>query len=104
MDNDSTLISCVDDDGNEITFEILDTLDIDDDKRYVAVVPHYDDPTEILNDSGEFFVLQITDDGNGGFALATPNEDDNLSKIYSKFEKRLDEKYYGHNSVDGYPS
>lgn len=104
MDNDSTLISCVDDDGNEITFEILDTLDIDDDKRYVAVVPHYDDPTELLNDSGEFFVLRIADDGEGGFALSTVEDDGTLSKIYSKFEKRLDEKYYGHNSVGGYPS
>ena len=46
------LITLTDDDGKEYTFEVLDAIETDE-ARYLALLPTYDDPKKLLEESGE---------------------------------------------------
>ena len=52
------LISLTDDDGKEYQFEILDQIEYND-EHYLALMPKYDDPKEMLDSDGELVVLKV---------------------------------------------
>ncbi len=54
---DPYIISLSDEDGTEFQFEVLDDIDYDS-SRYLALLPVYDDPEEMLRDSGEMVILK----------------------------------------------
>lgn len=54
---DPYIISLSDEDGTEYQFEVLDDIDYLD-ARYLALLPVYDDPEEMLRDSGELVILK----------------------------------------------
>ena len=81
------IVSVVDEDGVEHTFEELDRIETDDGK-FVALLPVYDEAEEIIDSDGELIILQVTED-DGEFYLE-PIEDDKLfDKIGKLFEERL---------------
>lgn len=49
------ILTVADEEGNEHTFEILDSIETDTD-RYVAVTAYYDDPEEMIEDDGELII------------------------------------------------
>lgn len=57
------LISLTDDDGKEYQFEILDQIEYND-EHYLALMPKYDDPKEMLNSDGELVVLKVIVEGD----------------------------------------
>ena len=81
------IVSVVDEDGVEHTFEELDRIETDDGK-FVALLPVYDEAEEIIDSDGELIILQVTEE-DGEFYLE-PIEDDKLfDKIGKLFEERL---------------
>ena len=46
------LITLIDDEGNEHSFEILDTIEHED-SEYYALYPFYENPEDSGNDAGE---------------------------------------------------
>ena len=81
------LVTVLDDDGNEHTFELMDAIETDD-GRFVALLPVYDDPSEELNDDGELIILSV--DVSSGEELLVQIEDDELfEEIAGIFEERL---------------
>ncbi len=81
------IVSVVDEDGVEHTFEELDRIETDEGK-FVALLPVYDEAEEIIDSDGELIILQVTEE-DGEFYLE-PIEDDKLfDKIGKLFEKRL---------------
>ncbi len=81
------IVSVVDEDGVEHTFEELDRIETDEGK-FVALLPVYDEAEEIIDSDGELIILQVTEE-DGEFYLE-PIEDDNLfDKIGKLFEERL---------------
>ena len=52
------IITLEDDDGKEYTFEVLDRIETDE-ARYIALLPVYDKPEEMLQDSGELVILKV---------------------------------------------
>ena len=54
---DPYIISLSDEDGTDYEFEVLDDIDYND-ARYLALLPVYDDPDEMLRDSGEMVILK----------------------------------------------
>ena len=81
------IVSVVDEDGVEHTFEELDRIETDEGK-FVALLPVYDEAEEIIDSDGELIILQVTED-DGEFYLE-PIEDDKLfDKIGKLFEERL---------------
>ena len=81
------IVSVVDDDGVEHTFEELDRIETDEGK-FVALLPVYDEAEEILDSNGELIILMVTEDD--GELYLEPIEDDKLfDKIGKLFEERL---------------
>ena len=52
------LITLSDDEGKEYTFEVLDAIETDE-ARYLALLPTYDDPQKMLDDSGELVIVKV---------------------------------------------
>ena len=81
------IVSVVDEDGVEHTFEELDRIETDEGK-FVALHPVYDEAEAIIDSDGELIILQVTEE-DGEFYLE-PIEDDKLfDKIGKLFEERL---------------
>ena len=86
-DQESGIIHVVDDEGNQHEFEVLDAVE-DDDGRFVAVVPLYNDPEEMLDDDGELIILRVTEE-DGETYLEPIEDDEEFNRIGAAFEERL---------------
>ena len=82
------IVSVVDEEGVEHTFEELDRIETDEGK-FVALLPVYDEAEEILDSDGELIILAVNEDEAGEIYLE-PIEDVQLfDKIGNLFEERL---------------
>ncbi len=90
MDNEYNpdIVSVVDEDGKEHVFEELDRIETDD-GRYVALLPMYDDPQEMLDDSGELIILKVEEDDDGETYLCPIEDEDEFNEVGQAFEERL---------------
>ena len=85
------LLSLVDEEGNEQSFELLDVLEIDD-NRYFALIPYYENPEESLEDNGDLIVLK-SETVDGEEMLASIEDDEEYERIGEMFLERLDKMY-----------
>ena len=93
----NSLVSVLDDEGNEHQFELLDAIETDE-GRYVALLPIYTEAESALEDDGELVILEVVNDE--GEDLLVPIEDDELfENVAGAFEERLSE-YYEINEVE----
>ncbi len=93
MDNyDPDIVTVVDDDGVEHEFEVLDRIESDDDKKYVAMIPVYTDEEELLDDSGELIILRVLEE-NEETVLEPIEDEDEFNEIGKIFEERLSEMF-----------
>lgn len=81
------IVSVIDEDGKEHTFEELDRIETDKGK-YVALLPIFDDAQEQLEDSGEFLILKVTEEDGENYLSAIEDEDE-FNEIGNIFEERL---------------
>lgn len=86
------LYTLVDEDGVEQQFEMLDTLEVGDD-RYYALVPYYDDPTKEVEADTELVVLKSEYDANNEETLVSIDDDAEYERIGNMFLERLGEIY-----------
>ena len=94
---DNTIVSVLDDEGNEHQFELLDAIETDD-GRYVALLPVYSEAEAAIEDDGELVILAVVNDE--GEDLLVPIEDDEtFDEIAEIFEERLSD-YYEINEID----
>ncbi len=81
------IVSVVDEDGVEHSFEELDRIETDEGK-FVALLPIFDEAEEILDSDGELIILKVAEED--GELYLEPIEDDKLfDKIGKLFEERL---------------
>lgn len=88
------LITLVDDEGNEHEFEIVDTLELAE-QRYVALVAANDN--EDSDDDGELVVLKSVLDGDEEFLEAIEDEAE-FDQVAGIFMERLEEDF---DFIDG---
>lgn len=86
------IVSVVDEEGKEHVFEELDRIETDD-GRYVALLPMFDDPQEMLDDSGELIILKVEEDDDGDTYLCPIEDEDEFNEIGQAFEERLSELF-----------
>lgn len=93
IDNEfgNDILTLEDDDGVEHTFEVLDAID-NDENRYMALSPVYDDPQQTLEDSGELVILKVVTVDGEEF-LETIEDEDEMDEIADIFMERLEEDY-----------
>ncbi len=87
------IITVTDDDGTEHIFEELDRIESDDDKRYVALLPVYDDAEEILEGDGDIIILEVVEDENGETFLQQIADEEEFDEIGEIMMKRINEKF-----------
>ncbi|MFT8313528.1 MAG: DUF1292 domain-containing protein [Clostridium sp.] len=79
MENDVTNITLLDEDGNEVDFEVITKLDIEE-SEYVIVAPKDD------NDNSEAVVLRIDIDEDGNDILYTVEDEDEFNMVSEAYE------------------
>ena len=85
------LITLIDEDNNEHTFEILDTLEYED-KQYYALYPVFDDAEESVDDSGEYYIMEVVEE-NSEEEVAVVEDGELLDKLAEIFEQRFEELF-----------
>ncbi len=85
------IITLADDDGKEYSFEILDAVETDE-ARYLALLPTFDDPQKMLDDSGELVIVKVGEE-NGEEYFYEIEDDDEYETIADAFVDRLQDYF-----------
>lgn len=80
------LIETVDENGNKISFELLDIVDVDG-VEYAMLIPP---ETEEENDESEVLVMRLKKDGED-YSFETIDNDDEFEKVAQYIEQLEDE-------------
>ena len=90
MDNEFTpdLITLIDEENNEHTFEILDKI-TESDNEYLALYPVFDNAEDSVNDSGEYYIMEIVLNDDGEEELAELDDENLLDRLAQQFEERF---------------
>ena len=94
MEMSADLYTLVDENGVEQQFELLDVMDVGDD-RYYALVPYSDDPTKEIGADTELVVLKSEYNEKNEESLVSIDDDAEYEKIGNMFLERLNELYDG---------
>ena len=85
------LISLTDDEGKEYQFEILDQIEYND-EHYLALMPKYDDPKEMLDSDGELVVLKVIVEGDEEL-FEEIEDDEEYEDVAGIFSDRLQDLF-----------
>ena len=85
------LITLSDDDGKEYTFEVLDAIETDE-ARYLALLPTFDDPKKMLEESGELVIVKVGEE-NGEEYFYEIEDDDEYEMVADAFVDRLQDLF-----------
>lgn len=93
------IVTVIDDDGVEHLFEEIDRVETEEGYRYVALLPVYDNETEILDDDGEVLILKVIEE-DGETYLVQIEDEKEFNEIGNIIEDRLIEKYEAEDSAE----
>jgi uncharacterized protein YrzB (UPF0473 family) len=79
---DTEIITLTDEEGNEIEFEVIASLEIDG-NIYYALMPVAD------NENGDCVILKLEKDENGEDILSTIDDDDEYEKVADAFDDEV---------------
>ncbi len=91
-DYSADLITLVDEDGIEHNFEIMDVVE-ENGTEYYALSHVYDDKADLLNDNGEYFILEVIEE-DGEEQLAEVVDEDLRNRLSKIFEQRYEDSFY----------
>ena len=86
----SDLLTLEDEDGKEVTFEVIDATEVNG-TRYLAVIPYQEDP-ESLQEDAELILMRIGTDEEGEY-MDIVDDDEELLTVGKVFEERLSAMY-----------
>lgn len=81
----------LDDDGNEVEYEMIDAVEVDG-QKYVALLPALDDSEEVLDEDYQIVMLKMAPEEEGDYLLTIDNEEE-FNKVWAIFEERLSEDF-----------
>ncbi len=89
MDNEFApdLITLIDDDNNEHSFEILGEIE-DERGKFYALYPVFDNPEDAVNDSGEYYIMEVIEE-DGEEQLATLEDEELADELAAVFEENF---------------
>ena len=86
--DDNQLIETVDEDGNVITFELYDIVEVDE-QEYALLLPSEDIDEE--SDEGELVIMRLSKDGED-YIFETIDDDDECNKVAAYIENLEEEE------------
>lgn len=84
---DNNLVTLTDEDGVEMEFEHIDTIEMDG-ETYLAFIP----ANLAVEDEAEVVVLKVVEENGEEILISIDNEDE-LMTAYNKFMERVEEMY-----------
>ena len=84
------LMTLEDEDGNEVTFEVIDALDHKG-VHYLAVVEYAEDEEDV-NEDAQLVILSVGEDSEGEY-LDVVEDDETLMEVSKLFEQRLSDQF-----------
>ena len=92
MENyEGMLIGLIDDEVNELNFELIDKLELNG-VEYVALVPEFNDSQELVDSDGDLVILKVVEDEElGEETFVTIDDEDEFEEVVAAFEKRFEE-------------
>lgn len=84
-------ITISDDEGNEFEFEVLDRIE-DEEGRYVALEPVYENPEDEVAGDGQLVILRVVEEDGEEF-FEEFDDEDKFQEIADLFMDRLSEEY-----------
>ena len=91
MEMTPDIYTLVDEEGQEQAFELLDVLELED-ERYFALIPYYENPEESLEDDGDLVILK-SEMVNDEEMMATIEDDEEYERVGAIFLGRLDSMF-----------
>ena len=88
-DYNPDILTLSDDDGKEYSFEVLDAIETDL-GRYLALLPTFSDPADMLNDSGELVIVKVGEEDGQEYYYEI-EDDDEYDTIADVFVDRLED-------------
>ena len=89
QDYNPDIITLCEDEGKEYSFEVLDAIETDD-GRYLALLPTFEDPKKMLDESGELVIVKVGEE-NGEEYFYEIEDDDEYETIADAFVDRLED-------------
>ncbi len=84
------IVELLDEEGNEVKFEYLDTIEVDE-EDYVVLLP-LDENSE-NQDEGGVIILKIEKDEKGEDTFVSIEDEKLLTSIFEEFKSRVSEDY-----------
>ena len=88
-DYNPDLITLADEDGKEYTFEVLDAIETDM-GRYLALLPTFEDPKQMLDDNGELVIVKVGEEDGDEYYYEI-EDDDEYETVADAFVDRLED-------------
>lgn len=85
------IITLADDEGKEYSFEVLDAIETDD-GRYLALLPTFEDPQKMLDDSGELVIVKVGEEDGEEYYYEI-EDDDEYETVADAFVDRLEDYF-----------
>ena len=84
------IISLMDEEGNETEYEMIDAVELDG-QTYVALLPLYENPEDIVEEDQVVILKMVEEDGEE--ILLTINDEAEFDAVWQAFEDRLSDEY-----------
>ena len=85
------IVTLSDEEGHEYQFEVLDAVETDE-GRYLALLPVYEKPEDMVEDSGELVVLKVFEEDGEEYYEEIEN-DDEYETVADIFVDRLQDVF-----------
>ncbi len=88
--DDENIVVLVDENGEEVEFEHIDTVEMND-NEYVVLAPlDNDDPDQ---EDEEVIILKVEHSEDGEDSFVTIEDDDELDDVFNEFQNRMEEEF-----------
>lgn len=90
-DERDDIVILVDENGDEVEFEHIDTINMND-SEYVVLAPLEEDEDEDSEEE-EVIILKVEHNEDGEDSFVTIDDDDELEEVFNEFQSRMEEEF-----------
>lgn len=91
-DERDDIVVLLDENGEEVEFEHMDTIEMNG-NEYVVLLPIDQETEENEDDIDEVVILKIEHGEDGEDSFVTVDDDDELNEVFEEFRERMEEEY-----------
>lgn len=84
------LIILQDDEGNELRFEHLDSVEMDG-NEYFILLPVEGEEESSDDESTEVVILKVAEENEGEYTFASVDDEDEADAVFEEFTRRMEE-------------